>query len=148
MSDLRLPDLNKIFIAGRLTADPEMGSGGGSNFCKLRLANTRYYKKRDGTKAEDTCFVDVTLWGKQAEWAGHTLTKGRPVLVEGSLKFDSWDDKNSGQKRSKLEINAQRLTPLDWDEDSTQAQTKPPQAKYGTDTAQPPSTSPDDDMPF
>ena len=118
MSDLRLPDLNKVLIAGRLTADPDLKyTSSGMAFCKLRLANTRHFKKRDGSKAEETCFVDATLWDKQAEWVGESLKKGRPVLIEGSLKTDQWEDKNSGQKRSKIEIKAQRVTPLDWDND-------------------------------
>jgi len=101
VSDLRLPDLNKVFIAGRLTADPELKYlSSGMALCKLRIANTRFFKKKDGSKGEETCFVDATLWDKQAEWVGESLKKGRPVLIEGSLKTDEWDDKDTGQKRS------------------------------------------------
>ncbi len=117
MSDLRLPDLNKVIIAGRLTSDPELKYlPSGMALCELRVANTRYFKKKDGSKGEDTCFVDVTLWDKPAEWVGESLKKGRPVLIEGSLKTDQWEDKSTGQKRSKIKIRAQRVVPLDWDD--------------------------------
>lgn len=119
MSDLRLPDLNKVLIAGRLTRDPELKYiASGRAVCRLGLANSRHFRdKNSGERREDTSFVDVTVWDKQAEWIGEKLKKGRPVLVEGRLKSDMWDDKNTGQKRTKVEIVALRVTPLDWDED-------------------------------
>ena len=116
MGDLKVPDLNRVFLAGRLTRDPELRyTTSGMAYCKVGIANTRYYKGKDGNRAEETFFVDVTLWGQQAEWAGERFKKGRPVLVEGSLRMHEWDDRESGQKRSKLELNAQRMTALDWD---------------------------------
>lgn len=119
MSDLRVPDLNKVLIAGRLTRDPELKYiSSGRAVCKLGIANSRYYKdKNSGERKEDTSFVDVTIWDKQAEWIGEKLKKGRPVLIEGRLKSDMWDDKTTGQKRTKVEIVALRVTPLDWDDD-------------------------------
>ena len=118
MADLRVPDLNKVIIAGRLTRDPELKYvGSGRAVCRVSIANSRFYKGKDGERREDTSFIDVTLWDKQAEWVGEKLKKGRPVLVEGRLKSDSWEDKASGQKRTKIEISGQRLTPLDWDDD-------------------------------
>ncbi len=118
MADLRLPDLNRVFLAGRLTRDPELRYVAGNRaVCDLRLVNTRYFKKQDGSRGEASTFVDVSVWDKQAEYLGDKLKKGRPVLVEGSLKFDEWEDRTSGQKRSKLTVNAQRVTPLDWDDD-------------------------------
>lgn len=141
MSDLRVPDLNKVIIAGRLTSDPELKyTASGVALCKLRIANTRYYKKKDGSRAEETCFVDATLWDKQAEWVGERLKKGRPVLVEGRLKTDQWEDKATGQKRSKIEISAQRVTPLDWDEDSRREAPKDPRPIE--------EPIPEDDIPF
>lgn len=119
MSDLRVPDLNRVLIAGRLTRDPELKYVGGSNtpYCRLGVANTRYYKdKNSGERREDTTFVDVTVWGPQAEFVGERLRKGRPVLVEGSLRTNEWEDQATGQKKSKMVVNAQRVTPLDWDE--------------------------------
>lgn len=118
MSNLRVPDLNQVTIAGRLTRDPELKYiTSGRAVCTLSIANTRYYKGKDGDRKEDTTFVNVTLWDKQAEWVGERIKKGRPVLVEGRLKSDSWEDKSSGQKRTKIEIIGHRLTPLDWEDD-------------------------------
>lgn len=117
MSDLRVPDLNQVIIAGRLTRDPELRYiASGMALCKLAVANTRYFKRKDGERGEETTFVDVTLWDKQAEWAGERLKKGRPVLVEGRLKTDQWEDKSTGQKRSRLDILARRVVPLDWED--------------------------------
>jgi single-strand DNA-binding protein len=117
MSDLRVPDLNRVLIAGRLTRDPELRyTASGLAYCRVGIANTRYYKGKDGGRNEETTFVDVTVWDKQAEWIGERLRKGRPVLVEGRLRTSEWEDKSTGQKRSRIEIQAQRVTPLDWDE--------------------------------
>lgn len=117
MADLRVPDLNVVYIAGRLTRDPELRyTPSGLAVCNVGIANTRYYKKQDGSRGEEATFVNAVVWDKQAEWVGEKLKKGRPVLVEGSLRSDAWEDKNTGQKRTKLEINARRITPLDWDD--------------------------------
>jgi single-strand DNA-binding protein len=62
-------------------------------------------------------FVDVTLWGASAEWVGEKLKKGRAVIVEGRLRSSEWEDRETGQKRSRMEINAERVVPLEWDED-------------------------------
>lgn len=118
MSDLRMPDLNRVLIAGRLTRDPDLRyTTSNRPYCRLGLANTRYYKDRNGERREDTTFVDVAVWGPQAEWAGDRLSKGRPVLVEGSLSSNQWEDRQTGQKRSKVEVKALRVTPLDWEDD-------------------------------
>ncbi|MFP4501997.1 MAG: single-stranded DNA-binding protein [Candidatus Hydrogenedentota bacterium] len=118
MADLRLPDLNKVLIAGRLTGDPELRySSNNLAVCRLRIANTRYFKRKDGSRGEDTTFIDAVVFDRQAEFVGDRLKKGRPVLIEGRLNENNWEDKNTGQKRSKIEINAQRVTPLDWDDD-------------------------------
>ncbi len=117
MSDLRVPDLNNVVIAGRLTRDPELKYvSSGRAVCRISIANTRFYKDKNGERKEDTSFIDATVWDKYAEFVGEKLKKGRPVIVEGRLKSDSWEDKASGQKRSKIEIAAQRITVLDWDE--------------------------------
>lgn len=118
MGDLRVPDLNKVILAGRLTRDPELRyTPQGKPWCRVSVANTRYFKGSDGERREDTTFVDVTVWGPMAEFVGERLKKGRPVIVDGSLRSSEWEDKESGQKRRKLEVNAQRIAPLDWDDD-------------------------------
>lgn len=151
MSDLRVPDLNKVFIAGRLTRDPELRYlPSGMAVCKIGVANTRYYKSKDGERREEVVFVDVTVWDRQGEFVGERLRKGRPVLVEGRLKTDQWEDKTTGQKRSRLEINAMRVTPLDWD-DSDQ-RSAPRQAPAAAEPPPEPRVIeepiPEDDIPF
>ncbi len=71
---------------------------------ELGLAINRIYSAENGEKREETTFVDVTLWGRTAEIAGEYLKKGRPVFIEGRLQLDTWDDKQTGQKRSKLKV--------------------------------------------
>ncbi|MBI4559068.1 MAG: single-stranded DNA-binding protein [Candidatus Hydrogenedentes bacterium] len=116
MSDLRMPDLNKVFLAGRLTRDPELRYlPSGSAVCKLGLACTRVYRTKEGEKKEETLFINVTTWTKTAEYCGEHLKKGRPILVEGRLRANDWEDKNTGQKRTSIEINAERIQQLDWD---------------------------------
>jgi single-strand DNA-binding protein len=117
MSDFKMPDLNKVFLAGRLTRDPELRYlPSGTALCKMGLAVSRTYKTQEGERKEDTLFVDVTAWTKLAEFCGENLKKGRPILVEGSLKSDTWDDKTTGQKRTKLEVLANRIQTMDWED--------------------------------
>lgn len=148
MGDLRVPDLNHILLAGRLTRDPELRYlQSGMAVCDMSVANTRYFKGKDGERREETVFVDVTVWDRQAEWAGERLRKGRPVLVEGRLRGREWEDKSTGQKRSKLEINAQRVTPLDWDDESRgSGASRPAQAAPAPRAIEEPI--PEDDIPF
>ncbi|MBX7257274.1 MAG: single-stranded DNA-binding protein [Candidatus Hydrogenedentes bacterium] len=113
MSDLRMPSLNKVLLAGRLTRDPELRSlPSGMSICKLGLAVSRFYTK-DGERKEETLFINVTTWGKTAEYCNDSLKKGRPILVEGSLRSYDFQDKE-GQKRTGIEITAERVQQLDW----------------------------------
>lgn len=117
MGNVRVPDINHVIIAGRLTHDPELKyTGGGSPYCRVSIANTRYYKDKAGNRQEDTTFVSAVLWGPSSEWVSEHLAKGRPVLLEGGLTTSEWEDKATGQKRSRVEIRAQRIVPLDWDD--------------------------------
>jgi single-strand DNA-binding protein len=96
---------NKVMLMGNLTRDPEVRyTPKGSAVCDIGLAVNRNYSTDSGEKREEVTFVDVTLWGRVAEIAGEYLKKGRPVFIEGRLQLDSWDDKQSGQKRSKLKV--------------------------------------------
>ncbi|MGI6460844.1 MAG: single-stranded DNA-binding protein [Candidatus Hydrogenedentales bacterium] len=118
MADLRMPDLNKVFLAGRLTRDPELRYlSSGTPLCRMGLAVSRFYKTREGERREETLFVDVVAWRGTAEYCGENLKKGRPILVEGTLRSDHWEDKTTGQKRSKIEVQADRIQTLDWDSD-------------------------------
>lgn len=100
-----MANLNKVQLIGNLTRDPEVKyTPKGMAVAELGMAINRYYTPDGGERREETTFVDVTLWGKQAELAGQYLKKGRPVYIEGRLQLDSWEDKQSGQKRSKLRV--------------------------------------------
>jgi single stranded DNA-binding protein len=88
-----------------LTRDPEIRyTPKGTAVCEIGMAINRNFTAENGEKREEVTFVDVTLWGRQAEIAGEYLKKGRPVFIEGRLQLDTWDDKTSGQKRSKLKV--------------------------------------------
>lgn len=100
-----MASVNKVILIGNCTRDPEVRyTPKGTAVTDLGLAINRYYTADNGEKREETTFVDVTLWGRTAEVAGEYLSKGRPVFVEGRLQMDTWDDKNTGQKRSKLKV--------------------------------------------
>lgn len=109
-----MADLNKVFLIGRLTHDPELRyTPSGAAVSDLRLATSRVYNTKDGERREDTLFIDVTVWNRQAENCCQYLRKGRPVHIEGFLKMDSWDDKATGEKRTKLKVEADRVQFLD-----------------------------------
>jgi len=102
-----MPSLNKVMLMGNVTRDPELRYiGSGSAVLDLGLAVNRRAKKPDGTWDEEAVFLTVTVWGKTAENCAEYLSKGRPVFVEGSLTVDEWDDKKTGEKRSKLKVTA------------------------------------------
>jgi single-strand DNA-binding protein len=109
-----MADLNKVFLMGRLTFDPELRrTAGGTSVTELRLATTRTWQGRDGERREETLFIDVTVWDRQAERCCQFLRKGSAIHVEGSLRTDTWDDKNTGEKRSKVRVHADRVQFLD-----------------------------------
>jgi len=96
--------LNKVILLGNLTRDPEIRvTGNNLTICKLGIAVSRNFTTRDGEKREETTFVDVDAFGKQAEVIGKYMSKGRPILVEGRLQLDTWETQN-GEKRSKLKV--------------------------------------------
>src|SRR3954470_5252877 len=98
-----MASFNKVILLGNLTRDPEIRyTPKGSAVCDLGLAVNRQYTLENGERREEVAYVDVVLWARLAEIAAEYLKKGRPVLIEGRLQLDSWDDKQSGQKRSKL----------------------------------------------
>lgn len=107
-----MASFNKVILLGNLTRDPQVRyTPGGTAVAEIGLAvNRTWFDRQTNTKNEETTFVDVTLWGRQAEVAGEYLAKGRSVLIEGRLHLDSWDDKESGKKRSKLKVVAENMT--------------------------------------
>lgn len=104
-------NFNRVLIAGNLTRDPELRYiASGTAVTDLGIAITEKRKNNTGEMVEDTVFVDVTLWARQAEVACEYLKKGSNVLIEGRLKFDTWE--TDGQKRSKLRVVGERMQML------------------------------------
>ena len=105
---------NKVILIGNLTRDPELRyTPSGRAIAKLGLALNRSWKTDTGETREEVTFVDVDAFGRQAEVLGQYLRKGRPVMVEGRLKLDQWDDKQTGQKRSRLGVILESFQFLD-----------------------------------
>jgi single-strand DNA-binding protein len=106
-----MASFNRVILMGNLTRDPQVRYiPSGSAVAEIGLAvNRTWFDKQSNSRKEEVTFVDVTLWGRDAEVAGEYLTKGRSVLVEGRLSLDTWDDKATGQKRSKLKVVGERL---------------------------------------
>ncbi len=103
-----MADLNRVFLMGNLTADPEVRyAPSGDAVGDLRMAISRKFKGRDGQDREEVCYVSIVVWGRQAETCGQYLQKGSQVMVEGSLKFDQWE--KDGQKHSRLLVRANRV---------------------------------------
>ncbi len=100
-----MASFNKVILLGNLTRDPEVRyTPKGSAVCDLGIAVNRQYTLDSGEKREEVTYVDVVLWSRLAEIAGEYLKKGRPIFIEGRLQLDTWDDKQTGQKRSKLRV--------------------------------------------
>lgn len=101
---------NKVMIMGNLTRDPELRyTSSGTAIAQLGVATNRKYKDANDEWQEEVTFIDVEVWGRQAENCNEYLSKGRPVFIEGRLKFDQWEDKETGQKRSKLKVAGDRV---------------------------------------
>jgi single-strand DNA-binding protein len=159
-----MANVNKVILIGNVTRDPEVKfTSKGSAVTDIGLAINRNYTLDNGEKREETTFVDVELWGRLAEIAGEYAKKGRPVYIEGRLRMDTWEDKASGQKRSRMKVVGENLQLLgartggggpssggDHESyDSAPAaprRSAPPQAQR--QVAPPPSDMPDDDIPF
>ncbi len=104
-----MASLNKVFLIGNLTKDPELRyTPNGIAVATLRVAVSRKYKDRTGEMKEDTCFLNVNVWEKQAEVCNQYLQKGRPVMIEGRLQSRSWETAD-GQKRNTIDVRAERV---------------------------------------
>jgi single-strand DNA-binding protein len=100
-----MANLNKVMLIGNLTRDPELRvTPKGTAICQFGLAVNRQFKDDSGQNRDETTFVDIEAWGRQGETISKYCTKGRPLFVEGRLKLDQWEDKTSGQKRSRLKV--------------------------------------------
>jgi single-strand DNA-binding protein len=103
-------NLNRVYLAGRLTRDPEVRyTPSGTAIADIGLAVSRFFKNDQGESKEETDFFDVTAFGKTAEVVQKHLRKGSPIYVEGRLKLDQWDDRETGKKRSKVKIIAEAM---------------------------------------
>jgi single-strand DNA-binding protein len=107
-----MASFNRVILMGNLTRDPQVKYiPSGTAVAELGLAvNRTWFDKNTNQKKEEVTFVDVTLWGRQAEIAGEYLSKGRSVLIEGRLQMDTWQDKETGQNRSKLKVVCDNMT--------------------------------------
>lgn len=136
---------NKIILMGNLTKDPELRyTGGGSAVCSFRLAVNRAYKTQTGELRDDTCYIDITAWGKTGENCSNYLRKGAPVLVEGFLRFETWVDKATGQNRNRHSVSAEVVRFLGGpqnretnDQSKSQYQQPAAQPQYQQPVAQP-----------
>ena len=100
---------NRVIMVGNLTRDPELRAVGSGQVCRLGIATNRSFKNKTGALTQEVCFIDVDVWGPQAESCNQYLKKGRPVLVEGRLKFDTWKEADGVTTRSKHSIVADRV---------------------------------------
>lgn len=152
-----MASFNKVILAGNLTRDPELRyTPKGTAVCKFGLAISRNWTNEAGEKKEEVTFVDVDAFGRQAEVVAQYMKKGRPFLVEGRLKLDQWDDKQSGQKRSRLGVVLESFSFIDSKPGeqggspaparaSRPTQPAPTETSSSDADAQPPS---EDDVPF
>lgn len=148
-----MASFNKVILVGNLTRDPEVRyTPKGTAVTDIGLAVNRVYTTDNNEKREEVTFIDVTLWGRTAEIAGEYLKKGRPCLIEGRLQMDTWDDKQTGQKRSKLKVIGEALQLLGSrpggggegggeDRQSTRSTTPPPKRAAAAEPD-------DDEIPF
>ncbi|MBQ6534824.1 MAG: single-stranded DNA-binding protein [Opitutales bacterium] len=105
-----MASFNKVILMGNLTRDPELRqTQSGTSVCRFSIAVNRSYSSQDGSMRDETCFVEIDCFGKSAENVAKYFSKGRPILVEGRLRQDSWEDKQTGQKRTKLMVVLERF---------------------------------------
>jgi len=104
-----MASLNKVLLIGNLTRDPDLRyTPGGAAICEIGLAVNRRFVTANKEEREEVCFVDIEIWGKQAEAVSRNTRKGAALFVEGRLRLDQWDDRETGKRRSKLRVVAER----------------------------------------
>ena len=140
-----MASFNRVMLMGNLTRNPELKyTPSGTAVTDLGLAVNESFKNKAGETVEQTCFVDVVVWGRQAETASEYLTKGSPAFIEGRLQFDQWENQE-GEKRSKLRVRAERVQFL-----SSGASNENNSSEFQADSGKvtPEDSSLDDDVPF
>ena len=106
-----MANFNRVILMGNLTRDPQLRTtGNGGTVADLSLAVNRTWKDKNGKKQEEVTFVPITLWGRTAEVAAEYSRKGSQVLIEGRLKLDQWEDRNTGYKRQRLSVVGESYT--------------------------------------
>lgn len=142
---------NRVILLGNLTRDIELRDAGNTKVAEVGLAINERRKDKAGNWVDETTFVDVTLWGRTAEVAAEYLAQGSPVLIEGRLRFETWE--KDGQKRSKLKVvgdslqmlpNGKQTPP----EEASQRESKPRKQAEKRETVPRSAPPPDDDIPF
>jgi single-strand DNA-binding protein len=154
-----MASFNKVILAGNLTRDPELRyTPKGTAIANFGLAINRKWKSESGESKEEVTFVDVEAWDRQGEVIAQYFKKGRPILVEGRLKFDQWEDKNTHQKQSKLRVRLESFSFIDTKGTDGGALPDAPRARPAASTpapaaaaapAEPEAPEPEqDDVPF
>jgi single-strand DNA-binding protein len=135
-----MANLNRVFLVGNLTRDPEVRyTPTGTAVSDLGLAVNDTFKTKTGETKETTTFVDIVVWGRQAETCGEYLSKGSPVLIEGRLQLEQWQTEN-GEKRSRLRVHADRVQFLGRPKKSGEVGDAPPPEKKSVKETSPVST--------
>jgi len=152
-----MASFNKVILVGNLTRDPELRyTPKGMAIAKIGLAVNRNWTNEAGEKKEEVTFVDVDIFGRTAENVAQYMKKGRPILIEGRLRLDQWDDKQTGQKRSRLGVVAETVQFLGsatggGREDGggeAPPRRQPAPSAPAPSSAEPDMPPPDDDVPF
>lgn len=139
---------NRVLLMGNLTRNPEIRyTPSGTAVADLGLAVNESFKNKAGEMVEQTCFVDVVVWGRQAETASEYLHKGSPVFVEGRLQLDQWESPQ-GEKRSKLRVRADRVQFLGSPGKGTEPAAAPAASVPQEPSVPAPEAADDEDVPF
>lgn len=137
-----MPNVNKVILMGNLTREPEINyTSGGTAVCDITIATNRTYRDADENKQEETTFSDVTFWGRKAEVIGEYVKKGHPLYIEGRLTLDTWEDKETGQKRSKLKITGETFEFIQARSDSQPAPSRPAPSRPAPSRTETPASS-------
>jgi single-strand DNA-binding protein len=155
-----MASFNKVILVGNLTRDPELRyTPKGMAIAKIGLAVNRNWTSEGGEKKEEVTFVDVDIFGRTAENVAQYMKKGRPILIEGRLRLDQWDDKQTGQKRSRLGVVAETVQFLgsggggaagggDGGDSPAPRRSAPSAPAPSAPASEPDMPPPDDDVPF
>lgn len=149
-----MASFNKVMLMGNLTRDPELRyTPKGTAVAEIGMAINRVYKTAEGQEREEVCYVNIEVWGRQAETAGEYLTKGSPVFVEGELKYESWTNKE-GKKQSTLKVRGERIQFLgrpknaEFKEGGRSSRPAPSDADVPASAVQDEAPPEEDDIPF